>query len=432
MRTSVPVLILLGASTSYAQSFDVIYTFPNLSAGYSPTGLPYIGPGGVIFGGTVIGGACNESPNGCGTIFSVTPPAQSGGVWTGDILYTFHGGPDGANPGTGVIPGPNGTLLGTTWYDGAITAHCPTGCGTFFQLTPTSQPGGAWTKTTLYDFLAADYQPHPLLQGIGGVLYDLATLGGNQSCFDGCGSVYELQPPVQTGGTWTRATIFEFQPSIGYYPMTSLVTDASGVLYGTASQGGKLTCGAAGCGTVFSLTPPTPPATNWTVHDIYQFVGGEGGYDPSSGLVMGADGTLYGTTYLGGSFGYGTVFSLTPPAQPGGSWIGRRLYAFKGGSDGRGSSGYSTLAIAPDGVLYGDTRFGGGTGCDGLGCGVLYQLTPPLVSGALWSEKVLHAFSGGVDGSDPTGITLDPAGVLYGFASGPYEACCGVVFQYVP
>jgi hypothetical protein len=62
----------------HAQSFNVIYTFPNLSAGWFPEGTPYIGAGGVLFGTTDLGGLCTSQYDGCGTVFSITPPSQAG------------------------------------------------------------------------------------------------------------------------------------------------------------------------------------------------------------------------------------------------------------------------------------------------------------------------------------------------------------------
>jgi hypothetical protein len=221
----------------------------------------------------------------------------------------------------------------------------------------------------------------------------------------------------------------------------------NGVLYGAVSDGGdnnRLDC-PSGCGTVFSLTPPVAPATAWTFQDVYRFKGGSDGFEPETGLTMGPDGTLYGTTYYGGGtgcageLGCGTVFSLAPPVSSGELWTKTTLYAFQGGNDGSApNSSTGDLVVGPDGVIYGVTEFGGGTGCGGQGCGTLFQLTPPSGAGGSWAETILHAFTGMADGKNPqNGPAIDPNGVLYGFAyGGTGTSCfgggCGVVYQYIP
>jgi hypothetical protein len=134
----------------------------------------------------------------------------------------------------------------------------------------------------------------------------------------------------------------------------------------------------------------------------------------------------------------GTVFSLTPPAETGGTWQKAGLYAFKGGvNDGAFPiSPGANLAVAADGSIYGVTLAGGGTGCGGSGCGVLFHLTPPAAPGASWTETILHSFTGGADGQNPQfAPAIDANGVLYGVSNGAGTACgttCGAVYQYVP
>jgi hypothetical protein len=450
MKNSIKTFALAAALCAVplcrAQSFNTIYTFPTVSVGYEPGGVPYIGSDGVLFGTTAFGGAntpCGASTLGCGTAFSLMPPAQSGDPWTQNLLYSFEGAPDGAEPATGVLPGPSGTLLGTTTVGGPASSHCHEGCGTLFQLTPPVS-GGAWTQDIVYDFAKPDFQPSALLAGANGALFGAALLGGNQACDLGCGSVYEM---AETAGTRSLTRIHGFAKNTGEYPNSPLAEGTGGVLYGTTELGGNTgrDCSSEGCGTVFSLTPPVPPATAWTFHDIYRFRGGSDGFYPATGLVAGADGTLYGTTYYGGrigcagNLGCGTVFSLTPPAGGSGVWSKTILYSFLGGTDGNyPNSQAGDLVIGTGGVIYGVTSEGGGTGCSGQGCGTLFQLIPPAVSGGSWTEVILHAFTGGADGRNPfSGPAIDPTGVLYGFAGGGTgTSCsgggCGVVYQYVP
>jgi hypothetical protein len=450
MKNSIITLALFGildlAPSASAQQFNTIYTFPNYAAGDRPDGTPYIGADGVIFGVTDSGGQtpCGSLfSTGCGTVFSLSPPVPSGGPWAANVLYTFQPSPDGAIPDTGVIPGPNGTLLGTTSAGGPANKNCRYGCGTFFQLTQPAQAGGNWTEQILYDYLRVDYMAGALATGVSGAVFGASPLGGNQACSLGCGSIYELLPPVISGQDWSLTAIHQFAPSTGAYPYSPLIVDANGVVYGTTEDGGdsqKSSC--AGCGTVFALTPPVPPATTWGFQDIYRFHGGSDGFYPLAGLTMGPGGVLYGTTQNGGiracasNLGCGTVFSLTPPGSAGSLWTKTILYEFLGGA--AGSNPTSGVVTGPGGVLYGTTPEGGGTGCFGPGCGVLYQLTPPSVSGGSWTESILHTFTGGADGQTPySSPAIDSTGVLYGFAyGGSGTACsgagCGVVYQYIP
>jgi uncharacterized repeat protein (TIGR03803 family) len=166
------------------------------------------------------------------------------------------------------------------------------------------------------------------------------------------------------------------------------------VLYGTTSYGGS-----SENGTVFSLAPPASPGGAWTKATLYNFNGTPDGSSPYySGVVIGKKGTLYGTTLFGGTAGYGTVFELRPPASPGGVWTEVVLHSFAGGSDGE--LPYAGLAIGsgPGGypVLYGTTTYGGTGPCtvNYPGCGTVFSLTPPASPSGAWTEAVLHNFTG--------------------------------------
>jgi hypothetical protein len=382
-------------------------------------------------------------------VFSLMPPAEPDGPWNESDLYNFQGGAnDGADPQSGLTLQPNGTFLGTTALGGPAVNPCHYGCGTLFQLTPPAQPGGTWTEQVLYDFQPPDRSTYaPLLAGTG-TLYGVADSGGNQNCDLGCGSVYELFPPAQPGGAWSLVPIHQFPGGQqGQYPVGPLVSDTNGVLYGVlqlGGVGGHPDCSddtTGNCGAVFALTPPVPPGTVWTSRVLHSFHGGTDGAFPSAGLIIGSDGSLYGTTEYGGNNGCGsscgTVFSLTPPSPPSTSWTEKVIYVFQGGTDGYNPiSATSNLLIGPSGVLYGFTSLGGGTGCSGLGCGTLFQLTPPAETGGDWTETVLYAFTGGADGSMPQTAPALSNGALYGYApGGTGTSCsgggCGVVYQYV-
>ena len=157
---------------------------------------------------------------------------------------------------------------------------------------------------------------------------------------------------------------------------------------------------------------------------IFSFPGDEEGEYPSTELVMDAAGNLYGTTVLGGDFGSGTVFQLTPS---GSGWTHTILHSFTSGADG--GQPYGGVTLDAQGNLYGTAVTGGTGGCEG-GCGVAYKLSK---SGSSWTETVLHAFTGGSDGSGPgAGLSFDQQGNLYGMTPTGGRYGLGVVFQLRP
>jgi uncharacterized repeat protein (TIGR03803 family) len=161
------------------------------------------------------------------------------------------------------------------------------------------------------------------------------------------------------------------------------------------------------------------------------------GSEPLSNLISDANGNFYGTTAAGGevggacaSFGCGTVFEISK------SGVATVLYNFSGIPDGEGPSG--SLVGDSNGNLYGTTQAGGisGSACPSDGCGTVFEL---VKTGETYTEKVLYAFAGGTDGSDPSGIARDTDGNLYGTTPGggaPDCASspdgCGLVFKVAP
>jgi uncharacterized repeat protein (TIGR03803 family) len=192
---------------------------------------------------------------------------------------------------------------------------------------------------------------------------------------------------LTTRPTLTRLYSFNGGPSDGANPAAALSV-AGGVLVGTTTSGG-VGCVPVGCGTVFSLTPPTSPGGSWTEAVLYSFTGISGdGANPYGGIVSGAGGALYGTTAYGGCAGCGTVFSLTPPESPNRPWVETVLHSFTGSpNDGSGPS--AGVVIGGGGVLYGTTEYDGA-----LNAGTVYSLTPPASPGSTWTESVLHNFTG--------------------------------------
>jgi uncharacterized repeat protein (TIGR03803 family) len=167
---------------------------------------------------------------------------------------------------------------------------------------------------------------------------------------------------------------------------------------------------------------------------LYQFPGGNGGNEPQFGVVFDSKGNAYGTTYYGGTYGWGTIFTLEPSN---GGWKEQVLYNFLGTNDGFNPTG--NLLVDPAGNLYGTTLNGGsGAGCENQGylcSGTVFELAHTK-SG--WKHIILYNFcsrSGCVDGAGPEGLTSDGAGNLYGTTVTGGQQCesgCGTVYKLSP
>ncbi|MBZ5572072.1 MAG: hypothetical protein LAO09_09345 [Acidobacteriia bacterium] len=206
----------------------------------------------------------------------------------------------------------------------------------------------------------------------------------------------------------------------GCGPWGDLIADAAGNLYGTTLNGG----GNPGQGVIFQLTPPVPPNTDWTENIVHRFAGKLDGAAPSGQLVVDGNGNLYGTTQAGGAFGLGTAWELAP--QPGGGWTGTVLYSFFGVN---GAQPVGGLVMDAGGNLYGTTLGGGANG----GFGTVFELSPPPQPGLPWTETVLHSFTGGYDGNAPVGgVISDQTGNLYGTTQVGGAFNGGAVFQLSP
>ncbi len=288
-------------------------------------------------------------------------------------LHNFTGGSDGTYPYGPVVVGDGGVLYGTTQSGGEKNR------GTVFAVTPPAAAGGEWTETVLYSFQAGTdgaIPNAPLTIGKGGALYGTTSLGGANDL----GAVFEVAPPQAVGGKWTERVIYSFgHDAGGSMPNGGLTAGAAGVLYGTTGSDG-----ISNCGTVFQLLPPISPTGFWTMTAIYSFAGSSDGCTPLAGVVTGAEGVLYGTTYAGGTSNLGTVFSLTPPAGTDSNWRESLLYSFSG-IDGSGPA--TGVIVSPGGLLYGTTGYGGSA--DG---GTIYSLTPPATLSGSWTERVMVDF----------------------------------------
>jgi uncharacterized repeat protein (TIGR03803 family) len=337
-----------------------IYTFRAFPDGTQPGNL-LLGKRGILYGTTLGGGRSNTC---CGTVFALAPNS-SHTQWVFSVLYKFKGGKDGGgevnDPAyiggrskSQLIQDKSGALYGSTII-GGFTNTC---CGTIFKLTPPTSGQTAWTKTTLHVFKAGTDGVAPegaLHLGANGALFGVTRNGGGsllcqEYTGNGCGTVFELSPPVSGESAWTESEITQ-SPSV-LFPYSTLVSDGKGALYGTSYNGGSGTSGF-----VYRITGATPSQPNGTFEDIYDFKAGTDGYDPYAGLIIDNNGALYGTTLYGGknlscpvSYGCGTVFKLTPTDASHTHWQETILHRFTG-SDGQGPS--ANLLLGSDGALYG-------------------------------------------------------------------------------
>ena len=148
---------------------------------------------------------------------------------------------------------------------------------------------------------------------------------------------------------------------------------------------------------------------------------------PVASLIFDASGNLYSTTVLGGNYGYGTVFELSP--KTGGGWTETILHNFNNGGNG-GYIPVAVLILDASGNLYGATSAGGKYGSNGDG-GTAFKLSPK--TGGDWTETVLHSFGNGTDGNSPdAALAFDSSGNLYGTTTVGGKDGYGTVFEITP
>jgi uncharacterized repeat protein (TIGR03803 family) len=247
--------------------------------------------------------------------------------------------------------------------------------------------------------------------------------------FDGAGNLYGTAPnggqyghgvvyKLDTTGNFTILHDFTGGAADGGQSYAPLVFDPNGNLYGTTQMGGKF-----GYGTVFKLDPTLDPAVNvTTLHDFEQPA-----FEvrPAGGVYRGRAGNLFGVTSEGGLYGLGSIFKLDVDGQY------SVLHDFAGSPD---DGANPNQRLIRDAALnfYGTTNHGGGNGR-----GVVFMLD------AAGNFSVLHSFSSGIRGIWPAaGVTADHAGNLFGTtweggtaasacpAPGPGEVNgCGVVYR---
>jgi uncharacterized repeat protein (TIGR03803 family) len=256
----------------------VLYSFGSLGDGVEPFAGLTRDTKGSLYGTTFGGGAASCF---CGTVFMVTPTGSE------TVLHSFSNSPDGSEPFAGLEA--NGGFYGTTAQGGSGTA-CSGGCGTIFNVT------GNGKEKVLYSFKGDPDGSSPrggLIRDKHGNLYGTTLYGGAY----GKGTIFRIT------STGVETVLYNFTGQAdGGNPTGALVMDSAGNLYGVTGGGGDASCA---CGVVFKLGPS---GAELVLHSFG--VGTDGQYP--NGIVMDKKGNLYGTTYLGGTLSYGTVFKLAP------------------------------------------------------------------------------------------------------------------------
>jgi uncharacterized repeat protein (TIGR03803 family) len=313
------VFELVRGASGYSEK--VLHRFAGGAGGAFPVAGLALDSSNNLWGTTEAGGTGTCS-GGCGIVFELKQPDHT----AFRAAYSFKGAPtDGASPLAGVAFDSLGNLWGTTVEGGVNVANCVGGCGTVFELTKAS---GYKSESFLYSFAGSPDQDGAspaagLIFDLTGNLYGTTAAGGTSAnCSGGCGTVFELTIPG-----YQEKTLYSFTDGAndGSVPVAALTFDASGNLYGTASQGGSESgsCGPAGCGTIFELSPATPV---WNESLLLDFNGSMGKF-PAAALLSdggsrasgaaapngkgGCPSGCFGTTVLGGADGYGTVYKLT-------------------------------------------------------------------------------------------------------------------------
>lgn len=399
--TLILIFATLTAKPAAAQKYKVLHTFTGGADGGQPLFVKLIrDASGNLYGTTQLGGTAGH-----GTVFRL----DSRGKET--VLYSFSGGFDGASPAAGLVRDKAGNLYGTTQGGGSPCFEGEGGCGVVFELTAAGQ------YVLLHSFLGVigggdgGFPNASLLRDTGGNLYGTTTGGGisTAECQEGAGTVFKME---QADGSWTEILLYSFSctGADGMFPYGSLIAGLAGSLYGTTTGGG--TCGGAGldrCGTVFELRPR---ADGWTHAVHHGFAGGADGAALWDGLVRDSLGNFYGTTQLGGAFGFGTIFRLDA------SFKKTVLHSFTG-SDGA----YPIAGLVRDkaGNLYGTAKEGGTSLV-----GTVFRLD------SAGNLTVLHNFTGGSDGAYPFGPLLRVGAALYGTTNAGGAQNMGTVFRLSP
>ena len=385
------LLLLFAAAQSQAQTLTVLHNFDLLADG----GVPYAGvtldQQGRIYGTTSDGGTRN------GIVYRLV---HSGGAWGLTPIYTFRGHPDGSQPFSRVVFGPDGALYGTTYGGGLQNG------GTVFKLTPPASVCHAvlcpWTETILYNFTNGADGSGPYYGDLtfdqAGNIYGTTIYGGAS----GMGVVFKL---TRSQNTWTESVLWSFTGGDdGGSPESGVIFDSAGNLYGTTASGGY------GSGVIYELSPS---ASGWTSTTLHIIAEQDGGYS-AGGLTMDANENLFGMT---GDIYPGALYELT---QQGGNWVFTLLQNFTGFYPGP----LTAPTFDSQGNLYGPIPTGG-SGQNGD----IFKLIP---SGGGWMYTDYFQFTN-TNAYAPVGqLAFDVSGNMYGTTVSGGTRTWGTVWEITP
>jgi uncharacterized repeat protein (TIGR03803 family) len=315
-------------------------------------------------------------------------------------------GTNGASPYGDLNTDAAGDLFGTTYGGGVAN-----GSGTVFEVVNTGTTYAITPNILVaFDRTNGGYPYGSLITDATGDLFGTTAIGGLHDD----GTVFEI---VKTGTTYatTPTTLVAFDGTNGSSPYGSLITDAAGDLFGTTSGGGD----ANGDGTVFEIVKT---GTSYAIAPTTLVAfNGTNGASPYGSLITDAAGDLFGTTYGGGANNLGTVFEIV---KTGNTYATNptTLVAFNGT---KGAYPYGSLITDAAGDLFG-TTYGGG---DANGDGTVFEI---VKTGSTYvsTPTILVTFNG-INGSAPNGsLITDAAGDLFGTTYGGGDANGdGTVFE---
>jgi hypothetical protein len=298
------VVFKLSPNGSGGWTESVLYSFKAGNDGFDVESPLTFDSAGNMYGTTSLGGPTKKcaSTDGCGEVFKLTPNGSGG--WTYSVIHFFSDGADGGRPYSGVVIDHAGNIFTNTTQGGNLSDCSAQGCGTLVELAPN---GTGYRFRVLHTFTGrADgaFAQGGLFIDSSGVIYAPMQAGGNMAgvChpIGGCGVIFKETPNL-TGG-YTPGVAYTFTGGAdGYNPVSALVADPSGNLYGAA--GGKpagvsgSNCVGGTCGFIYKLT--SAGGGTWTESVEYPFTGSTDGGAPAypAAVTLDASGNIFGTAF---------------------------------------------------------------------------------------------------------------------------------------
>lgn len=366
------------------------FSYPIADDGSNAAPPVVLAMNGLLYGTTRAGGFSN-----LGVVYRMKPDGSDYG-----ILHQFSGVNEGADPAGGVVDGHDGYLYGTT-ISGGTQAR-----GTVFRI---GYDGGDYS--VLYNLRTnrAGANPidpanplAPLLVASDGFLYGVGTSGGSANR----GGIFKA---ARDASFFTN--LHSLVPGEGRSPVAALTEGPDGLLYGCTDAGGS---GTNNAGTIFRLSKDGSG-----FQTLRTFAPASSGQFPDGKLFITTDGTIYGTTFGGGTNGLGTIFRF----QSAGSNYGV-LHHFGASIDGRRPT--TGLVEAEDGSLIGGTRFGG-EGAAGQQLGTLYKINKDGTG-----YEILRSFTGSSGDGESIFSTLakGEGDTFYGTTALGGNTASGTVFTF--